>query len=143
MVGGDLPLFEAWCVASEDTIFETVQSQWVLSPHEADLIIQAARQPDRSTLVYKIEPVCPGGLTFDAICCHITTFPPLATGKVNAIYTDNNLFAVDTTRTRIFGWTYHGVLTKDTGQRAIFNSQTRCQRDLGGIGVCFDFINLH
>lgn len=64
-------------------------------------------------------------------CEYILNNPPLAEGTVDAILTDNDIFAADFDHNRknAYGLSAHGVLIAPDGERMICNAGFRCTYD--------------
>lgn len=112
--GGDVVEF---CLTG-GTTFPLVDIQEVKPKQNPDRIIQLLQADDVETTVWPFP-------SFD--CDLFTTTPPLATGTVDLVNTDNDLlvFLRDNNNANAFGFAAHGQLMRSNGRTAHFNGVSR------------------
>ena len=100
------------------------------NPADADLIVRLVKGDDVDTWIYPEWFIVfdeDGFIDFPATCANALSVPPIATGTMDIISTDNDVIG-NLPHNRYNAWhlSAHGVLSSPSGDRMICNSGFNC-----------------
>ena len=142
MGGSTLPQMSDWCEGGP-LFTQELESQWVLL--DEGVIVTHGSADDWPVFVYQIDPECWLGDRKATLCCYIEDRMPIASGRVNFHFMDNDAFAWLTSVNRRNAWAImlHGFVTVvATGESVPFSAHNNCNIKKHNAFACEDKIRV-